>query len=57
VVLTDKGRKTYDAAIRLYDPRINSLVQGLPMEDLRTAGRLIKALRKRLEDQESAREA
>ena len=57
MVLTDKGRKTYDAAIRLYDPRINSLVQGRPMEDLRIAGRRMKALRKRLEDQESATEA
>ncbi|MCK1391053.1 MarR family winged helix-turn-helix transcriptional regulator [Bradyrhizobium sp. 1] len=54
VVLTDKGQKTYDAAIRLYAPRINSLVQGLPMEDVRTAGRLMKALRKKLEDEESA---
>ncbi|WP_095204767.1 MarR family winged helix-turn-helix transcriptional regulator [Mesorhizobium carmichaelinearum] len=32
VVMTDKGQQTYDAAIRLYDPRINALSEGLAIE-------------------------
>lgn len=57
VVMTDKGLKTYDAAIRLYAPKINSLVQGLPIEEIKTAGRLIKALRKKLEQEVSIADA
>lgn len=56
VVLTDKGQKTYDAAIRLYDPRINALVQGLPTEEIKTAGRLMNALRTKLEEEVNTEE-
>ncbi len=55
--MTDKGLKTYDAAIRLYAPKINSLVQGLPIEEIKNAGRLIKALRKKLEQEVSIADA
>lgn len=50
VVLTDKGRQAYDAAIRLYDPWVNSLSEGSLIKDIETAHRVIKALRKKLEE-------
>lgn len=49
VVLTDKGRQVYDDAIRLYDPRVNALADGLSVTDLETAHRVLTALRDRLE--------
>jgi DNA-binding MarR family transcriptional regulator len=49
VVLTDKGAQTFDAAIRLYDPEINKLSEGLPIEDIQTTLRVITELRARLE--------
>src|SRR5574337_77762 len=49
VVLTDKGQQTYDAAIRLYAPKVNALADGLPVEDIETAQRLLTTLRKKLE--------
>ncbi len=49
VVLTDKGRKTYDAAMRLQAPWADSLAEGLSVEDIETAHRIIMALRKKLE--------
>lgn len=49
VVLTDKGRQVYDDAIRLYDPRVNALADGLSVADLETAHRVLTALRDRLE--------
>lgn len=51
VVLTDKGQKAFDAAIRVYNPKINALVQGLPIEEIKTAGRLMKTLRRKLEEE------
>ncbi|CAH2396404.1 MarR family winged helix-turn-helix transcriptional regulator [Mesorhizobium ventifaucium] len=56
VVLTDKGQQTYDAAIRLYDPRVNTLAEGFPIEDLERAGGVMKALRKKFEGEENAEE-
>lgn len=52
VVLTDRGQQTYDDAIGLYDPRVNALADGFPLEDIRTAGRVMKALRKKFEGDE-----
>lgn len=49
VVLTEKGQRTYDAAIRLYDPKVNALADGLPIEDIETTHRVLIALRKKLE--------
>jgi DNA-binding MarR family transcriptional regulator len=54
VVLTDKGQKTYDAAISLYDPRVNTLADGLSLKDIKTAGRVMKALRTKFEGDEEA---
>lgn len=49
VVLTPRGRAVYDQALRLYDPQIDALAEGLTLDDLRTAWRVMTALRNRLE--------
>lgn len=56
VVLTDKGRQTFDATIRLYNPRINELSHGLSIEDVQTAHRVMSELRRRLEGEENVEE-
>lgn len=49
VVLTDKGRRIFDAAMRLQAPWINSLSDGLSVAEIETVRRVVTALRKRLE--------
>ncbi|MDI6028772.1 MarR family winged helix-turn-helix transcriptional regulator [Corticibacterium sp. UT-5YL-CI-8] len=49
VVLTDKGRRVYEAAISAYNPRVDALAEGLSVEDIKTAHRVIAMLRNRLE--------
>lgn len=49
VVLTPRGRAVYDQALRLYDPQIDALAEGLPLDELRTAWRVMTTLRNRLE--------
>jgi DNA-binding MarR family transcriptional regulator len=49
VVLTDKGRQAYDAAMRLQAPWINGLADGLSVKDVQTMHRVIAALREKLE--------
>lgn len=49
VILTDKGRKTFDAAMDLQAPWINSLSVGLAVKDLETVHRVITTLRRKLE--------
>lgn len=49
VVLTPRGRAVYDEALRLYDPQIDALAEGLTLDELRTAWRVMTALRNRLE--------
>lgn len=56
VVLTDKGLRTFEAAIRLYDPRVNALADGLAVEDIETAHRVLMTLRRKLEGDEDAEE-
>jgi len=48
VILTDKGKQTFDAAMRLQAPWINSLSEGLSIKDIQTMHRVILALRKKL---------
>lgn len=48
VVLTDKGQQIYAQAIRLYDPAVNALAQGLPVADIATATRILTELQTRL---------
>lgn len=49
VVLTNKGRKAYDAAMKLQAPWVNQLSEGLDVVDIQTMHRVVSALRKRLE--------
>jgi DNA-binding MarR family transcriptional regulator len=50
VVLTDKGRRTFDAAMELQAPWVNGLSDGLSVKDIDTVHRVITALRQRLEE-------
>jgi DNA-binding MarR family transcriptional regulator len=54
VVLTDKGRRAYDAAIRLQVPWINNLSDGLLMKDIETARRVVAAVREKLESNDGS---
>ena len=56
VVLTDKGRETYEAAVRTYVPKANALADGLAREDILTAHRVMTVLRQRLEAEGDADE-
>ncbi|TIL97329.1 MAG: MarR family transcriptional regulator [Mesorhizobium sp.] len=56
VALTDKGRQTYDAAIRLYVPRVNALAEGLAIDDIVAARSVMTMLREKLEGEENAHE-
>ncbi|MGL3213230.1 MarR family winged helix-turn-helix transcriptional regulator [Bradyrhizobium sp. BR 1433] len=49
VVLTAKGRQSFDAAMRLQLPWVNGLADGLSMKDLETVSRVVMVLRGRLE--------
>jgi DNA-binding MarR family transcriptional regulator len=56
VVLTDRGRQAFDAAMRLQAHWINSLSDGLSVRDIETVRRVIAALRKKLDDGDEAAE-
>jgi DNA-binding MarR family transcriptional regulator len=49
VVLAPKGQKTYEDALALYNPLVESLAEGLAPEDVEAAQRVLSALRSRLE--------
>lgn len=49
VVLSDKGRRTFDAAMALQAPWVNGLSEGLAVKDLQTVHRVVTALREKLE--------
>lgn len=48
VVLTGKGKKTFDAAMGLQAPWINSLSEGLLVKDIATTHRVLITLRQKL---------
>ena len=52
VVLTDKGKQTFDAAMRLQAPWINDLSEGLSLKEMQTLQGVISALRQKLERSE-----
>ena len=52
VVLTHKGKQTFDAAMRLQGPWINNLAEGLTIKDIQTFHGVIMALRQKLESNE-----
>jgi DNA-binding MarR family transcriptional regulator len=49
VVLTDTGRETFEAAMRLQVPWVNRLSNGLSIKDIEMANRLVTVLQKRLD--------
>lgn len=49
VVLTEKGRIAYDAAMNLQAPWVNSVTEGLSLRDLAAFKRVLLTLRARLE--------
>ena len=55
VVLTDKGRRTFDAAMRLQVPWINNLSDALSVEDIETTHRVVTGLRKKFEEDAEGR--
>jgi len=56
VVLTDKGRRTFDAAMALQAPWVNDLSEGLSVKDLQNVHRVVAALRKKLERKDEPEE-
>jgi len=49
VVLTNSGRQTFDAAMRLQAPWVNSLADGIQPGDLEATRRVVTALRNKLQ--------
>ena len=56
VVLTDKGRRTFDAAMALQAPWVSGLSEGLAVKDLQTVHRVVTALRKKLESNDKSQD-
>ena len=56
VVLTGKGQQAYEAAISTYYPKADALAEGLSERDIRTAHRVLVAVRKKLEAERDAEE-
>ena len=56
VVLTDKGRQTFEAAMRLQVPWISGLADGFLVKDIEAVRHFVTALRKRLEDNNELQE-
>ena len=54
VVLTDKGKQAFGAAMRLQAPWVNGLAQGLTLKDIETAHRVLTTLRQRLDGKNGA---
>ena len=54
VVLTEKGKQTFDAAMRLQAPWVNNLSEGLSVKDMEIMHRVIIALREKLESNGSS---
>lgn len=49
VVLTEKGRQAYSAALAVYYPQADALAQDIPISDIQAAHRVMSALRQKLE--------
>ena len=54
VVLTKKGRQAFDAAMRLQAPWSDGLSEGVPVQDMEAAHRVILALRQNLSGKDDA---
>jgi DNA-binding MarR family transcriptional regulator len=49
VLLTDKGKRAFEAAMDLQAPWVNTLADGLSVRDIATVRRVVTALRRKLE--------
>lgn len=56
VVLTDKGKQAFDAAMSLQAPWVSTLSNGLAVRDIEMTHRVITALRIKLEGKDEVRE-
>jgi len=56
VVLTEKGRRTFEAAMELQAPWVNDLSDGVAVKDMETVHRVITALRSKLEGDDEPEE-
>jgi DNA-binding MarR family transcriptional regulator len=56
VVLTGKGKETFQAAMKLQAPWVNGLSDGLQAGEIETTRKVVLALRKKLEDGPEAEE-
>jgi DNA-binding MarR family transcriptional regulator len=56
VILTDKGKRAFEAAMELQAPWVNGLSDGLSVKEIETVHRVVTALRKKLEDNNEAGE-
>ena len=56
VMLTEKGRRTFEAALELQAPWVNDLSDRLSIKDIETVHRVVTALRKKLEGDDELRE-
>ena len=50
VVLTEKGRTTFEKAMELWTPWADSLADGHSVKDIEATGAVVRAMRRRLED-------
>ena len=57
VVLTDAGKKAFDAAMRLQTPWINQLSETLRVADIETTHSVITTVRQKLEGEDAAEPA
>ena len=55
-MLTEKGRRTFEAAMELQGPWVNDLSDGLSVKDIETVHRVVIALRKKLEGDDELEE-
>jgi DNA-binding MarR family transcriptional regulator len=56
IVLTEKGRRTFEAAMELQAPWINGLSDGLSVKDIKTVRGVVTVLRSKLEGDHEADE-
>ena len=56
VVLTEKGRRTFEAAMELQAPWVSCLSEGLSVKDIETVRCVVAALRKKLEGNDEPEE-
>jgi DNA-binding MarR family transcriptional regulator len=49
LILTDKGKRAFEAAMNLQAPWVNSLSDGLSVKDIETVHRVVTAVRKKLD--------